>query len=260
MDATTLLGRLARRLPIEVPVALVAAHPDDETIGAGASLVVFRNLLLVHVTDGAPRNLDDARAGGFPSAASYAAARRAELAAALAAGGAAPELAELRAADQQASLALTTLAHRLADLLRVRGAMAVITHPYEGGHPDHDAAAFIVRAAGARVGNPPVIEMSSYHAEPAGGIATGRFLPNGLPATVIALSATEQSRKRAMLDCFVTQRATLAPFGTAHEAFRPAPRYDFATSPHPGTLHYERHDWGMTGERWRGLAREALAC
>ncbi len=103
---------------IEEPVALVVAHPDDETIGAGASLHLFRNLLLVHVTDGAPRNLADARAYGFADAASYAAARRAELAAAL------RRVRRRRrsspssgAADQQASLALKPLIGQLAGLL-----------------------------------------------------------------------------------------------------------------------------------------------
>ena len=66
---------------------MVVAHPDDETVGAGATLPLFRRLLLVHATDGAPRDLADARAVGFADAAGYAAARRRELDAALAAGG-----------------------------------------------------------------------------------------------------------------------------------------------------------------------------
>ena len=50
----------------------------------------------------------------------------------------------------------------------------------------------------------------------------------------------------------------LAPFPLDEERFRAAPLYDFTRPPHPGTLHYERHPWGMSGERFRALARAAL--
>ena len=40
---------------------VIVAHPDDETIGAGARLGGFREALVVHVTDGAPRSGEDAR-------------------------------------------------------------------------------------------------------------------------------------------------------------------------------------------------------
>lgn len=240
---------------------MVAAHPDDETIGAGAALPLFRRLLLVHVTDGAPRNGADARAAGFATAAGYAAARRRELDAALAAGGVSAERAGLGAADQGASARMAELARALADLLRRHGARAVLTHPYEGGHPDHDAVAFCVHAAGsllAREGAdaPTVAEMAFYHAGPDGWVV-GRFLPNGAPPTVAALTEGERARKRAMLDAFATQAATLARFPAADEAFRPAPAYDFAAPPHAGALLYEHFPWGMDGARWRRLADAA---
>ena len=100
---------------------------------------------------------------------------------------------------------------------------------------------------------PRIVEFASYHAGDR-GMATGCFLPNGAAATIVALDPAEQAVKRRMLDCFVSQRATLAAFGVAQEAFRPAPAYDFSRAPHEGTLHYERYDWGMTGPAWRALA------
>ena len=103
-----------------------------------------------------------------------------------------------------------------------------------------------------------MLEIAAYHAAEDGGIATGGFLPNGADAITILLDPAEQARKQAMLDWFETQRATLAAFGTTHEAFRTAPRYDYTQPPHHGTLHYERYDWGMTGPRWRAL-REGCA-
>jgi hypothetical protein len=63
-----------------------------------------------------------------------------------------------------------------------------------------------------------------------------------------------------MIDCFATQRATLAQFPVGGvERLRPAPRYDFTQAPHPGRLFYEHHPWGMSGERFRRLAAEASA-
>ncbi len=245
-------GLAARRL-VGARVALVVAHPDDETIAAGASLPLLPGLLLAHVTDGAPRALADAAAAGFDAPADYAAARRGELRAALDAAGAALELVELGVADQEASFHMPALARALSRLFDAHGIEAVITHAYEGGHPDHDATAFAVHAAAERR---PVLEFAGYHADPAGALLTGRFLPGPAP-TVVALTEAERARKRAMFDCFRTQARTLAAFGTDQESFRPAPAYDFAQPPMPGRLNYEHWGWSMTGARWRALARDA---
>jgi LmbE family N-acetylglucosaminyl deacetylase len=246
---------------VEEPVALVVAHPDDETIGAGATLPLFRRLLLVHATDGAPQDGADARAAGFITAADYAAARRRELDAALAAGGVRAERAALGAADQGASFRMAELSRALAALLERHGARVVLTHPYEGGHPDHDAVAFCARAAasllarrGARA--PEILEMAFYHAAPEGW-AVGGFLPGGPPPTVLALTGEERARKRAMLDAFASQAATLARFRVGNELLRAAPLHDFTAPPHAGALLYERFPWGMDGVRWRRLAAEA---
>ena len=245
---------LAARRTVEAPVAVVVAHPDDETIGAGASLRLFADLLLVHVTDGAPRSLADARAAGFADAAGYARARRDELAAALDAGRAVARTVCLAVADQAASGAMGEIRDRLARLFREHETAVVLTHAYEGGHPDHDATAFAVHSACRTMGAaaPALFEMTGYHAGPDGSMETGRFL-SATGVTAVGLDGAEQALKRRMLDCFVSQAGTLAPFGIETEAFRRAPRYDFAVPPHEGALHYERFDWGMDGPRWRSL-------
>jgi N-acetylglucosamine malate deacetylase 2 len=49
--------------------------------------------------------------------------------------------------DQEAALHLAEIARTLARLFVEERIEAVLTHPYEGGHPDHDASAFCVRAS-----------------------------------------------------------------------------------------------------------------
>src|SRR3954451_24205330 len=98
---------------------ILVTHPDDETIGMGAQLCRFTDALLVHATDGAPRDGRDALDHGFTSIDAYAAARQAELGAALAVGNASGiRVRHLGIADQHASYDLVTLTSHLADLLR----------------------------------------------------------------------------------------------------------------------------------------------
>ncbi len=251
------LGDLAQRVPTRKRIALVVAHPDDETIAAGASLHLLTGLLLVHVTDGAPRTLGDAARAGFATSTGYAATRRAELRAALTLAGCSPVAVELGVPDQDASLHMPVIAQDLARLFAQHEIGAVITHAYEGGHPDHDATALATHlAAPGLAASGGIIEFPGYYASPDGAFTTGRFLP-GPRATTVALTLAEQARKRAMFACFRTQAAVLAAFGAATEAFRPA-HPDFRHPPHPGALNYERWGWEMTGARWRALAAPLL--
>jgi LmbE family N-acetylglucosaminyl deacetylase len=244
-------------------VVLVAAHPDDEVVGAGARLCRLRGALVLHVTDGAPEDMRDATALGFATRSDYARARRQELCAALAlAGIPAGQARQLGIMDQEAPFRMADLARTLVDVFKDIHPEVVLTHPYEGGHPDHDATAFAVHAACSLstqrgLAAPAVVEMTSYHNTPTGPSAD--FLPAAdRPITTLRLTKEERAFKRSLFACFRTQHERLRLFPIKVESFRAAPHYDFTEPPHVGTLLYEEWGWNMTGSRWRELARQAI--
>jgi LmbE family N-acetylglucosaminyl deacetylase len=241
---------------------VVGAHPDDETAFAGFRLTRLADAQFVCVTNGSPRDGADAALNGLTPEA-YAHARARELQDVLGSCGIAPsQIRILGYTDQEAALHLAEITRLLAALFQEHAIEAVLTHCYEGGHPDHDATAFAVHAAAALLAQqghraPGIVEMACYH-EGKEGFRAGAFLGVGPDDTVLHLSPEEQARKRALLDRFVTQRHTLPYLPVAVECFRPARACDFLQPPHAGQLHYERQPWGMTGERFRALAQEAL--
>ena len=243
---------------------LVFAHPDDEIVGLGARIARYGSGCLVHVTDGAPRDEHDSHGYGFANWERYAAARNAELARALELAGI-PEMerVSLDIPDQQASLQLVDLTRRILALMESHRPEVIFTHPYEGGHPDHDACAFAVRhavsACLAGTGDSPqIIECGFYHAG-GSGIETGSFLPapGDVPEIAYDLTPEEQARKRALMQCFTTQTETLAYFSLAQERFRIAPHYDFTRPPHSGPAFYDGFPWGMETQRFCKLAAQA---
>jgi LmbE family N-acetylglucosaminyl deacetylase len=244
---------------------VVVAHPDDETIGAAGLMTRLERCHVFHLTDGAPHDRSLWTSPGARTRGDYARIRRAEVARALSLAGIEPRCASnLGVADLEATRALTTIAQRVAALITMLRPDFVITHAYEGGHPDHDAASFGVWAAThvvARQGltPPPIVEMALYHGAP-GYLVMGQFLPcRGAAELELTLTDDERWRKQAMLDCFGSQALTLMPFRALEvERYRMAPEYDFSRPPHEGPLLYEQRNMGMTGAEWREQAAHAL--
>jgi LmbE family N-acetylglucosaminyl deacetylase len=243
---------------------LIVAHPDDEAIGAGGLLAGIRDVVVAHVTDGAPRDDRYAQSKGFRTREEYARARRREVANALSHVGITPDRCRsLGYVDGEASLQLLELVFDIARLIDEVRPEIVLTHPYEGGHSDHDATAFAVQLACGvlrrdRVPTPLVLELTSYH-NVSGTRRVFHFLPFiGSRHRTIKLTEAEKMVKKRMYAEFVSQANVLEKFPIGIERFRPAPRYLFTTAPHEGQLDYERFCTIITGAEWRKNAEKAL--
>ncbi len=239
---------------------LVLAHPDDETVGASSRLTRVEVAALVYATDGAPRDGRDAYAAGFAIIEDYARARRSETLRALAHTGISSERAVfLDYPDQQAAFNLLPLTADLRRWILSTRPEVVLTHPYEGGHPDHDAVAFAVHASVTTIAReakaaPVVIEFTSYHARGDSWVFS-EFLPSSDDVErVVPLNADAQALKQKLLACYPSQASVLRSVPLEQERFRIAPTYDFTRPPHDGAALYERQGWRVTMNDWCALA------
>lgn len=261
------LDRIAERRALaqtRSSTLVLVAHPDDEAIGAGGLLAGLPDAVIAHVTDGSPRDDKYAQSKGFPTREAYARARRREVVNALGHVGITPERCRgLGYVDGEASLQLIELVFDVAGLMDEVRPEVVITHPYEGGHSDHDATAFAVQLACGvlrrdNVPTPLVLELTSYH-NFSGQRRVFSFLPFlGTKSRTIELTETEKVVKQRMYHEFASQKVCLERFPIGIERFRPAPRYQFTAAPHEGPLDYERYCTVMSGAQWRDNAGKAL--
>jgi LmbE family N-acetylglucosaminyl deacetylase len=244
-------------------VLVLAAHPDDETIGASMLLSRFPESSVAFLTDGAPRDARLWSAGVTGSREEYAETRRQEALRALDyAEVSSQRVCWLGGVDQEVAFEIVRMADRFTKILAESRPNILVTHAYEGGHPDHDSAAVVARIAVSLLNAetpPAMLEMTSYHARD-GLCVTGEFLDSeSLPELCLELSSADRARKRKMMEAYASQRLVLESFPIDRERLRLTPEYDFSKPPHPGKLWYECMGWEMTGVHWRELATAAMA-
>jgi LmbE family N-acetylglucosaminyl deacetylase len=258
--ATRILDCLVAGRPSREAVAIVAAHPDDETLGVGGRMAKLRQLHLLHLTDGAPRDMDDARRAGFGSWEDYARARQTELRGALQVLAVQAVVGTYGCPDKQAILELVNITRRLVTDLAQVG--VVITHSYEHGHPDHDAAAFSVHAACTLLQQqrgfaPLIVEFPSYHLREH-QLVLGRFWPDSSCCEHTAdLKPQAVALKSRALACFLTQHTVVRAFPLNPERYRRAPTYDFTRPAPPGAAVYDSLGWQINSHSWLAYATAA---
>lgn len=258
---TSLFG--TRGLAPQSRCSVIVAHPDDEVIGAGALISKLNDVSIVHLTDGAPLNSRVSEEAGFDHPADYAEARRRECLSALAVANVqADRIVELAGIDYYAPHFLSDLAKRITTFLQQTAPDIVITQPYEGGHPDHDSAAFATHAAVRLLERngfaPPTVFELALHPSKDGRARVLDFLPSaGRETTTLILDQEACDLKRRMFECFATQREALKLNPLGPEKFRRPPAYDFMMPPHLGKFNYEDFHSGITRDEWLALARQA---
>lgn len=247
-------------------VMLFCAHPDDEVISSGVLLNYLKEKIeIVTVTDGAPRSMSDALAAGFSSREAYSKARLEEQLRALQSAGInEKQCYHLCFTDQESSYHMAGICYRIMEMLELKKPELILTHAYEGGHPDHDSTAFAVWAACTlmekRGNSPPdIIEYASYHGNGEAGMVYFEFIPfSDTKIWTVNLNEKELDSKKRMIDCYKTQYKTLSSFPLSIERYRKMPKYNFKLPPHRGILLYEYFDWGMSAKKWNKLAVEAI--
>ncbi len=231
---------------------VIVAHPDDDIVGCGILLQRVQEPLVVFCTDGAPRSEDYWAAYG--SRERYAEIRRQEARSALAAIDIRhpvflpEEEPGEHFVDQDLFLAVPNALPRILALIESYRPTALLTHAYEGGHPDHDACCFLANQAAQQYAL-PLWEFPLYHCNEAGEFHRQRFpWPDG-NEVLLSPENYELTRKQHMMALHASQRQVLEQFSPALECFRPMAAYDFSSPPHLGTLNYEAWGWPMTGKQ-----------
>lgn len=194
--------------PKHTTIVLLAAHPDDESLGAGgliaAACEAGHRVVVLVASDGE---------GSHPHATSIDAdqlrqVRRAEVADAMVTLGSNIELVLLGLPDGQLADWQSTIGTVLLDTLGT-GPAWLITPWQDDGHPDHAACD---QAAAAAVGQRPDVRHFSYPiwwwhwAEPNAVSAAQQR-----PARLLPLSSAAHEAKRAALASYRSQTTALGP-------------------------------------------------
>jgi LmbE family N-acetylglucosaminyl deacetylase len=244
--------------------SVIVAHPADEIVGAGCLISKLVDVTILHVTDGAPLDVTEAKTAGFNRPSEYAEARKRECLSALAIADV-PEdrVVDFGITDHCASEFLCDLTRRITTFLQQSRADIVVTHPYEGAHPDHDATAFATHAALRLMKHngftPPVLFEMALHPTGDGIGRVSDFLPGAEgETTTLLLDERATELKQRMFECLESQRQSLNASTLGPEKFRQPTAYDFTVPPQRGKLLYENFDWAPRSGDWQLLACKAL--
>ncbi|HEX3104813.1 MAG TPA: PIG-L family deacetylase [Terriglobales bacterium] len=212
---------------------LIAAHPDDESIGASFLMQNHSSLHVSFCTDGgAPLNQPVWTRIGLRSRNEYVALREREALDALKRSHSHFQPEFHRKLDGSLHRALRETAVELRHSISIFRPDFLLTHSFEHGHPDHDCCSFLAAQLGAEF-HISVWEMPIY------GLIRGLkrvqdFADNDNGILRIQPTPEEIELKRSMLNAHESQvkLGNLNEFDpTRPESYRPQPSYAFLNAP-----------------------------
>jgi N-acetylglucosamine malate deacetylase 2 len=220
---------------------VIVAHPDDESVGAGALMQRTKEARLIFCTDGGPR--DPYFWKRYGSRENYVRVRREEAEAAAKIIGIKAPLS-LSIIDQELYRNLRPALDQLGKLVRSLHPNAILTHAYEGGHPDHDSCAFLSYILGQQHAL-SVWEMPLYHRTGEGPRHQEFVKADDGEWIDLRVEDYELHKKESMVRAYASQTGILEAFDLRIERFRPQPKYDFRRPPQSEVINYEAWQWPM---------------
>ena len=236
MTAHEVLAYVADDRPVPGRHLVLVAHPDDEVISASAAISCLKDVVVLQLTDdSADRETERTTA--------------------------------YQAMDWSMSVERGGVPFRTAHLMAMGFCHWVVsflenidilwTHPYEGGHLDHDTAAWIGQTVGPHCLR---LEFASYHAT-ATGQTFGDFWPEAQsPSVTVQLTGERLARKQAALAAYASQAHILRKFPhPEREVYRQAPVYDFSKPAPPPRSRWDVKDYQPSTETWRQIIGQVAA-
>jgi LmbE family N-acetylglucosaminyl deacetylase len=210
-------------------VLVVAAHPDDEVLGNGLTMIKHRargeRVVVVFATNGAGGNWRD----GIGAGSGLAARRFSEACAALGEIGIpAQDVVCLGFPDGGLQRYVREAARDIERLLLDCAPRVVYVHALEGGHLDHDMTSYIVQSLCARQGLRNVYEWCEYNRDAPLGqsprearFAADPYLPN-FERRMMESTDEERQIKLRMLTHYASQAGIIAQYPFQSEGLRAA--------------------------------------
>lgn len=208
-------------LPRHNVLALVA-HPDDESVGLGFYLQESSRTSLVFLTSGEA----SASIASYIANGGYSYLREREVTTALSQISNIEFLRFARIPDKQLYNNLQDAVRIVAETVRVRQSTALITHAFEGGHPDHDCCSFIANRVAMKA-DLPVWEFPEYSGPPRNLV---QCFADADPSEVAFIRPRpgQVAMKQQLFRCYRSQKNVLSMFDPQRpELFRRQPSQNY---------------------------------
>lgn len=225
-----LIGR--RNFPVPSPcqggILVIAAHPDDEVLGLGFTLIKHRaqgEQITVAFTTNGGGNWQ----GGRSAQDALSRRRFLEAQEALGTIGIPPQnILSLGFPDAGLRRYIPEAANDITVLIAAHRPKTLYVHAIEGGHRDHDVTSFLVQCVGPRLGVENLYEWAEYNREAplARPLVNIRFPADPYvadhPFWRTSCTEAERSLKEKMLTKYVSQAALIRNYPFDQEVLRRA--------------------------------------